>query len=195
MPQRNVRDQVLAAGLEVFWARGYHGSSVLDITTTAGVPKGSFYNHFPGKEDLAVAAIYAYAANSPYQMLLDTSPGSPLDRLRSHFDARRDRFIDAGFTGGCLMGNFSNEIADHSEPVRQTLVLAFDAWCALIESVLTQAQTAGELRDDAQPSTLANFIVNAWEGALTRAKTTKTDAPLTTFFDTVFGLLLQRSET
>lgn len=191
MAQRNVRDQVLAAGLEVFRARGYHGSSVLDITTAAGVPKGSFYNHFPTKEDLAVATIYAYALESPFQILLDTAAGSPLERLRTHFELRRERFVTADFTGGCLMGNFSNEMADHSDVVRQTLVQVFDAWSTLIATVLLDAQGAGELRSDAQAAELANFIINAWEGALTRARSTKTEAPLATFFATIFGDVLR----
>lgn len=190
MAQRNVRDQVLTAGLAVFRAHGYHGSSVLDITTAAGVPKGSFYNHFPTKEDLAVAAVYAHAVDSPYQILLDTT-GSPMERLRTHFEIRRERFVSAEFTGGCLMGNFSNEIADHSEAVRLTLVQVFDAWSALIAAVLTEAQTAGELRPEAQPAELANFIINAWEGALTRARSSKTQDPLNTYFDTIFGIVLR----
>lgn len=39
---------------------------------------------------------------------------------------------------------------------------------------------------------LANFVVNSWEGALTRARAAKIKEPLHTFFDAVFGVVLRR---
>ena len=193
MPRHSVRDQVLAAGLEVFRTHGYHASSVQDITTAAGVPKGSFYNHFAGKEALAVASIYEYVAESPVAILLDASAGTPLERLRAHFDTYSERFIASKFTRGCLMGNFANEIADHSDSVRETLAGAFDGWCALIEALLVEAQQAGDIAAQSNPADLAAFVVNSWEGALTRARVTNTEEPLRIFFDTVFGVVLQEA--
>ena len=38
---------------------------------------------------------------------------------------------------------------------------------------------------------LANFVVNSWEGALTRARAAKIKEPLQRFFDTVFGVVLR----
>lgn len=191
MPRHSVRDQVLAAGLEVFRTHGYHASSVQDITTAAGVPKGSFYNHFAGKEALAVASIYEYAAESPIAILLDTSAGTPVERLRAHFDIQGARFTASKFSRGCLMGNFANEVADHSDTIRETLTGAFDGWSALIEAVLVQAQQAGDISAQSNPADLANFVVNSWEGALTRARVSKTEEPLRVFFDTIFGVVLR----
>src|SRR5262249_47253914 len=46
------RDLLLDTGLRVLHERGFNATSVQDITEAAGVPKGSFYNHFESKEDL-----------------------------------------------------------------------------------------------------------------------------------------------
>src|SRR5262249_55006639 len=46
------RDLLLATGLRILHERGFNATSVQDITEAAGVPKGSFYNHFESKEDL-----------------------------------------------------------------------------------------------------------------------------------------------
>ena len=40
----------------MFHTRGFNGCSVQDIVDAAGVPKGSFYNHFDSKEALGVEA-------------------------------------------------------------------------------------------------------------------------------------------
>lgn len=61
MAKPHVREEILAAGLETLHNRGFNATSVQDITEAAGVPKGSFYNHFASKEELGSAFVAAYA--------------------------------------------------------------------------------------------------------------------------------------
>src|SRR5215468_6021797 len=56
----NVREQLLDTGLQVLHERGFNATSVQDITEAAGVPKGSFYNHFESKEDLGAEVVSRY---------------------------------------------------------------------------------------------------------------------------------------
>lgn len=52
------KQRIVRAGVLLFQAHGYHGTGVAMLIEQAGVPKGSFYHHFPGgKEELAVAAL------------------------------------------------------------------------------------------------------------------------------------------
>lgn len=44
------REQLLAAGLEVFAEVGYHRTTVADIVQRAGVAQGTFYYHFETKQ-------------------------------------------------------------------------------------------------------------------------------------------------
>ncbi len=62
VPRQSVRPQLVEAALEQFHSRGFHNCSVDDITRAAGVPKGSFYNHFASKDALAVEALAAVPA-------------------------------------------------------------------------------------------------------------------------------------
>ena len=62
MPKPNLREDILTAGLEALHSRGFNATSVQDITEAAGVPKGSFYNHFASKEELGAAVVEQYAA-------------------------------------------------------------------------------------------------------------------------------------
>src|SRR5258708_4888280 len=54
---KDVRERLLEAGVATFHRLGFNGCSVQDITEAAGVPKGSFYNHFESKEALGAAAL------------------------------------------------------------------------------------------------------------------------------------------
>ena len=50
MAKPSNRERILTEGLRVVHAHGYAGASVRDIVQAAGVPQGSFTNHFTSKE-------------------------------------------------------------------------------------------------------------------------------------------------
>ncbi len=53
------RDRILAAGLDLFLKAGVESSSVADICRAAGVSNGSFFHHFPNKDELALEIVLA----------------------------------------------------------------------------------------------------------------------------------------
>jgi AcrR family transcriptional regulator len=64
------REQFLAAGLEVFAAQGWAGSSVADVCRTAGLSPRFFYELFAGREDL-FAAVTARIAEQVEHVVRD----------------------------------------------------------------------------------------------------------------------------
>lgn len=183
------RERLLASGLQLFHARGYHAVGVQDIIDAAGIPKGSFYNHFRSKQDLALAALEQYATLSPLDELR-SHPGGPRAGLRAHFEELRRRFAEADLTQGCMMGNFANELADQDEPVRELLNCLFSAWIALIAAALREAEADEGIHLTVPADALAGVIVSLWEGSITRARAANSIEPVDQFFDTVFSQLL-----
>ena len=49
------RERIFRAGLRLFAARGFSGTTVEDITEAADVGKGTFFNYFPSKEHMLAA--------------------------------------------------------------------------------------------------------------------------------------------
>ncbi|MBR0086102.1 MAG: TetR/AcrR family transcriptional regulator [Lachnospiraceae bacterium] len=45
-------NSILGAAIETFYAKGYHNTSINDITSAAGVASGTFYIYFDGKYNL-----------------------------------------------------------------------------------------------------------------------------------------------
>src|SRR5271170_8518725 len=76
--------KILKEGLRVVHERGYAASSVRDIIEAAGVPQGSFTNHFASKEAFGLELVNIYYKNIERFMaetlLNDSLP--PLKRLR-----------------------------------------------------------------------------------------------------------------
>ena len=189
MARQSMRDEIVSAALEQFHLRGYHGTGVKDITDAAGVPKGSFYNHFDSKEALAIVALQQYGQGRRIHELADRTV-EPLQRLRAHFEFLRDEIVQHGYTRGCLFGNFGAEIADHNEAIRTTVRDSLRYWAAALAGALVDAQHTGAVRADLDPESTAEFIVNAWEGALIKTRADRSAAAFDSFFAVVFGPLL-----
>src|SRR4029077_6420451 len=112
MARPNVREKIVGAGLKVLIEKGFNGCGVQDITAAAGVPKGSFYNHFESKEALGAEVVDRYGRKSPGAPALAHSSPPALQRLRAHFERLNEAYTSARFGRGCLLGNFSAELAD-----------------------------------------------------------------------------------
>ena len=189
MARPSVREEIVQSGLEQFHRHGFNGSSVDDITRSAGVPKGSFYNHFKGKEELAIEVLDRYAAAQPTALLLQKDV-PPLKRLKRYFTALSEGFIASGCRQGCMLGNFSSELADHSAAVRKDLGARFASWVDLIAGVIREGQRSGEISTTQKAELLAGFLLSAWEGTLLRARAANDPAIVKDFHTVAFNQLL-----
>jgi TetR/AcrR family transcriptional regulator, transcriptional repressor for nem operon len=196
MPKASVRDRLIESALEVFHTHGFNGSGVQDIVEAAGVPKGSFYNHFASKEALGVEVVRAYSALVGTYVVeagaadIFTGDGTPLQRIRAYFEAVIEQNVSCGVRKGCLLGNFATELAPHSVEIAKAVTAALDNWSAAVAKALAQAQEAGELPKDAEVDALARYMVDGYEGAATRAKLIGDRAPMDDFIRTTFDVLL-----
>ncbi len=187
MPRPNVREQLMDAALQTLHLHGFNGCGVQDITDAAGVPKGSFYNHFESKEALAVEVLERFwQSGASRRALLNDADLDPVERLRRYFRALSDALVRSKFERGCLIGNFSTERSAHSKDMRERLAAIFAAWTRLIESCVRDAEKAGRVKPRLPASAIASFLLNAWEGAVLRSKVERDKSPLEHFERVVF---------
>jgi TetR/AcrR family transcriptional regulator, transcriptional repressor for nem operon len=181
------------AGTQLILEQGYHQTGIQDVLQAAGVPKGSFYYYFPSKEAFGMAVIAQFAAAylARLEQYLGDTTASPLTRLRRHHEAMLARFERRGCRGGCLIGNLSQELADQSPRLRAQLDAVLTSWRERYAQLFREAQAVGELRADRDPQALADFYLDSFEGALLRAKVSKSPAPLRVFLTCMFDSVLQ----
>lgn len=189
MPKPNVREQLMEAGLRTLHTQGFNGCAVQDITQAAGVPKGSFYNHFESKEALAMAALELFWMNGTArrELLADTSI-EPVERLRRHFQMLSSALEKTKFKRGCMIGNFSSEMAQNTD-FRERLVKMYSDWTGALENCIKEADAAGALKVPMPSRTIAAFLVNAWEGAVLRSKVELNGAAFDDFEKVIFASL------
>ncbi len=192
MAKPSNREKILAEGLRVVHERGFGGASVRDIVQAAGVPQGSFTNHFASKEAFGLEIIELYLANSRAVMrdTLRNDSLPPLERLAAYIDAGKNRLNRDNMRNGCLFGNFTAEACDHSDAIRGRLVEIFAEVQDSIAYCLKAAVKAGELRADFDCDQIAGFIVSSLQGANLLAKAERSAAPVQRFQDILFSTVL-----
>lgn len=164
MPKPNHRDKILAAGVAVFHEHGFHGSGVQDVVDYADVPKGSFYNHFKSKEALALEVLDTYWGDGGgVRSELQATGVAPLKRIDRHLAA-------FGYDkNGCLVGNFSAELAGIDE-IRNRIVELYKIWGTEVAACIREGQLDGTIRKDTKAANLAEFVVEGMQGARLKAK-------------------------
>ena len=193
MAKTSNRDRILQEGLRVVHEQGFGGASVRDIVMAAGVPQGSFTNHFVSKEAFGLEILDIYFANSRevINRTLRNDTVDPLDRLRAYVDAQIAHIKESEMRNGCLFGNFSAEATDKSEPIRLRLVEIFAEVQKSIEYCLKAAAKAGEIPPKSKVSDVAEFILSCLQGSILLAKTRRSALPVEHFKAFLFSTILR----
>jgi TetR/AcrR family transcriptional regulator, transcriptional repressor for nem operon len=173
MPQVSVRNRLVEHAEAVFRRKGFSGSSIQDLTQAAGVPKGSFYNHFESKQDLAAEIVTCYVRAIDFSTL--TGSGPAVERLREHLIAQIERIRVSGTEFGCLLGSFANDSALVGEKVRTSVREALASWADALSATIEEGQAAGEITTRRPAATLAAFLLDILQGATLRARISDDD--------------------
>ena len=175
--------------------RGFGAVGLDEVLSASGVPKGSFYHYFGGKEAFGLALIEAYAAYFARKLdrwFLDESL-APLARLRGFVTDAKAGMARHHFARGCLVGNLGQEISALPESFRERLTRVFADWEARTAQCLEAARVRGELPAQADCARLATFFWIGWEGAVLRAKLDRDAAALDQFALGFFALAEARA--
>jgi AcrR family transcriptional regulator len=155
-------EKKLAGGRErpmrLFWAKGYEGTSVADLTGTLCISKPSLYAAFGDKQSLFRAALERYAAGP------ESYVAAALGQLTAREVAGRllrgaaDLQAGSRNPGGCLTVNGAIACGSEAEPVRQALNEHRVATAALLRRRFEQAKAQHDLPEACDPAALARFF-------------------------------------
>ena len=146
LEQGSASERIRRAGITLFRARGYHGTSVRAIAQMVGVEAASLYHHFPSKQEILYGIFNrtmdslldglqrALAANSGFE-----------ERLRAairfhvlfHIEHQDEAFIS------------HSELRSLAEPNRRRTTAKRDRYEAMLREFLASGAKAGvfEIRD------------------------------------------------
>ena len=148
-------DEVLGRAREVFWQKGFQGTSLDDITEATGLNKPSLYAAFGDKNALFLKV---------------------LDRYHAYIVENAERIINEGPSArdaieGCLSVNASVDCAGENKEVRKR-VAAFNRKLELLLRDRLRADRT-QFSDQFDPDAVAHTIIAIYQGLMVLAK----DAP------------------
>lgn len=110
---------VLSAQMrDVFWQKGYEGTSLSDLVAATGIRSGSLHAGFGQKPALFAAALNAYDEAFLGAMAVD---GSGLDRLGRYIDLLYNRVTTDPARRGCFVIASASEIDRHTDDNREAI--------------------------------------------------------------------------
>lgn len=160
-PRSFDRNEALRLAMQVFWSKGYEGTTMADLTTAIGVKAPSLYAAFGDKNALFREAVEFYST---------TTAAAPMNALKEGLGVREEIFnmlhssIDTFAGKGCMVVtsaiNCAPENSAHAEELRARRHKKRMA----LDKRFRQAQTQGELNADADIDGLSDFYTAVLHG-------------------------------
>ena len=164
--------KLLDAALRVIRVQGYAGSSVDAICREAGVTKGSFFHHFKGKDDLAIAATEHWTGvtgnlfeSAPFRRVAD-----PRERVLAYIDFRASLIQGDLPDFTCLLGTMVQETYSTHPDIRDACNRAIFFHARTVEADLIEAKRLYAPKAKWEPLDVALFAQAAIQGAFILAK-------------------------
>jgi AcrR family transcriptional regulator len=157
-------DRALDQALQVFWSKGYEGTSLTDLTTAMGINRPSLYAAFGNKEELFRKALDRYAegpAAHVSEALAEPTARGVAERLLGSI---ADSLSNPRNPRGCLMVQGALSCSETAEPIRQELISRRAVSQDHLRQRFERALTEGDLPASADPADLARYITTVCQG-------------------------------
>jgi AcrR family transcriptional regulator len=162
-------DEALEKALKIFWARGYEGTSIAELTETLGVNKPSLYAAFGNKEELFYKALLRYASG-PVAFVNDVLKEPTARKVAETFLFRAAEFLtDPQHPKGCMIVQGALSSGESAELVRNILIKFRKSYEDQLAERFTKAISDGDLSSKANPKCLAKYLATIHQGMSVQA--------------------------
>lgn len=173
-PRTFDEESAVDRAMDLFWRKGYRGTTPQDLADAVGIGKGSLYNAFGSKRELFALTLDRYRDQQAVQVdqALE-GPGSVKERIA----AALELLIDMNFADpdrrGCLAVNTAAELAGFDEDATERVRAMFERTANTFLDVIRAGQASGEISRDLDPEALATHLLTTLVGVQLLSKTSR----------------------
>ena len=170
-PREYDEAKVLAAAADVFWTKGYDGTSTRDLSACTGLTASSIYAAFGDKRELFHRALDYYLTTTLRARIehLDET-ATPLTAIREFFADVVERSVGDAQLRGCMLINSALEASTDDTKVRDAIASELSTIEAFFERHLASAQRAGDIAADVSPTRSSRHLMTLLLGVRVLAR-------------------------
>lgn len=162
-PREFSETDALGAALEVFWRRGYEGSSLTDLTEAMGITRPTLYATFGNKESLFLKALDRYQReNMAYVAQALEAP--TIRAVVAEMMAGAVSAQVSGLPRGCLMVINALHEGNEAKAIRAEVLARTATAHALFVDRFKRAKDEGDLPATAEPEGLVRILESVMQG-------------------------------
>lgn len=170
--EHDQREVLLLSAGKLFQDVGYVQASIYRIASAVNAPKGTFYNYFKSKEDLASRLVDRQFEALQESLSLSRSSGhSASDQLKEHchFLAVEPPMVEVAPLQ--LLATLAAEAPAIPAALTQRIARGTDIWITHVTDLISRVQIeSGTATGLDQSQKLASLLVTCWYGAIVRRK-------------------------
>ena len=157
-------DAALERAMHVFWAKGYEGASLSDLTRAMRINRPSLYAAFGNKEQLFRKVLNRYV-NGPLAYF-DKALSAPKARdvIEQIFLGAANLADNRGVPAGCLLVQSALAVGDEAGSVRKEAAGRRAASERALRQRLERAKREGDLPASVDPTDLARYVKTIMHG-------------------------------
>jgi TetR/AcrR family transcriptional repressor of nem operon len=156
-------EAAIARAMNVFWAKGYNGASMRDLTAAMQINSSSLYNTIGDKQELFRKCIRQYTqARMADIQAIAAAAQSPRQAIVAVIQDAVTYTVSG--TNSCLGIKTTFEIGAADAEVRAILQQGDDAFQVMLLHLVQAAMAAGELDATEEAAVVAGYIINSFTG-------------------------------
>jgi AcrR family transcriptional regulator len=164
-------DEALQAAMELFWRRGYEGTSLSDLTEGMGITRPSLYSAFGKKEDLFRKALERYEASHLGFLEDALAKATAREVVTALFAGYVGALTASCGPGGCMSINAALACSEAGTEVQRAVTEKRRRAEARLAERLAKAKAERDLATDDDPEDLARFVMTVVQGMAVQAAT------------------------
>ncbi len=164
-------DKALDRALQVFWRKGYEGTTLPDLTNAMGINRPSIYAAFGSKEALFHAILDRYTEGPASYVREALDKPDAREVVENLLRGAVDLLTCRRHPRGCLMVQGALSCGEAADGVRRELVARRMAAQTAIRRRFDRARVEGDLPRACSPADLARYVATLIHGMSVQSAT------------------------
>ena len=180
-------NEVLKKAVNLFWLKGYNGTSMQDLVDGLGISRSSLYDTYGDKHTLYLKALQSYqAAGAGNICNIINSTASAKTAIKNLLEFIVSNLLGDCDQKGCFLVNAEVEVAPQDEAVSKMICKNDQQIEEAFYTAIKRGQDSGEITNPKDTRALARFVSNNVKGMQVTARSIKDRA----VFEDVISLTL-----